>query len=94
MNLENYPHKESIWGFEAVTEMLKQRVDSMPDKPYHIAIILTWHENEEKSVFSQFRGCGAMYDEIPMRLHDTPFRVFFSISRPAQHLIPDCFLFA
>jgi hypothetical protein len=92
VDLENYPNKESVWGYDEITKIIQQRVSTMPDLPRQVAIILSWSDSEDESVKQTFGDTGAAYDVLALKWLDKPFRLFFLSLAPDSPLRADRFL--
>jgi hypothetical protein len=92
VDLENYPNKDAVWGYDEITKIIQDRVSKMPDLPQQIAILLSWSDSEDESIKHTFENSDALYDILALKYLGKPFRLFFLSLAPDSPLRADRFL--
>ena len=92
MDLEHYHNKEAVWGYDELTQSIQERIDNMPDLPRHVAVLLTWSDEEDETIYSVFRDTGAIYDVLALQWIGKPLRLFFLALEPDSPLGHGAFL--
>lgn len=92
MNLENYPNKEAVWGYDEITRLIQSRIETMPDLPKRVAVVLSWSDDDDKAIQKSFASSGGAYDILAMKWLDKPFRLFFFALSPDSPMNGDDFL--
>jgi len=89
MNIDTYPNKEAVWGYDDITILIQDRIDRMPDLPRRVVILLSWKDSEDASIREHFEQYQAIYDVLAMKWFDVPFRLFFLSLTPDSTMTGD-----
>lgn len=92
IDLGHYPNKDNVWGYDTLTRLIQERVETMPDLPKRVAILLSWTDADDASIHAQFDRFGAAYDVLPLKWMDRPLRLFFFALFPDSAMSGDDFL--
>ena len=84
--LDGYPNRDAVWADDDLTQLIQERIDTMPDMPEHVAILLSWQDSDDDSIISQYQASGAFYDELALKWLGKPLRLFFLALDPDSSL--------